>query len=121
MFVDENQESLNECTFSCPEEGVAGVFASIEEQTDLLCHSLRSGGVRGCVIQVAFPLGELPSDEVSHGHIKEATEEVAEEQQGVDLDFTKHVVDPGRSILRVARSEHKGSRAWVCVGSFKTG
>ena len=52
VFVNEDQESSNEGSFSCPKEGIASVFTSIEEQTDLLSHSLRSGGVRRGVIQV---------------------------------------------------------------------
>ena len=42
MFVNENQKSSNEGSFSCPEEWVAGIFASIEEQADLLSHGFRT-------------------------------------------------------------------------------
>ena len=63
------------------------------------------------MIEVAFPLRELPSDEVGHGGIEEAAEEVTEEEEGVDLDLAQDMVDPGGSVLRVARSEHGGSGA----------
>ena len=42
VFVDKDQEPSDECSFSCPEEWVAGIFASIEEQADLLSHGFRT-------------------------------------------------------------------------------
>ena len=63
------------------------------------------------MIEVAFPLRELPSYEVGHGGIEETTEEVSEEEESVDLDLTQDMVDPGGSVFRVARSEHGGSGA----------
>ena len=63
------------------------------------------------MIEVAFPLRELPSNEVGHGCVEEAAEEVPEEEESVDLDFAQDMVDPGRGVLRVARSEHGRSRA----------
>ena len=63
------------------------------------------------MVQVAFPLRELPSNEVGHGGIEEAAEEVSEEKESVDLDLTQDMVDPGGSVFRVARSEHGGSGA----------
>ena len=63
------------------------------------------------MIEVAFPLRELPSNEVGHGRVEEAAEEVTEEEEGVDLDLAQDMVDPGGSVLCVARSEHGGSGA----------
>ena len=106
VFVNESDKSSHKCTLRCPEEGVARVFTPIEKESDLLSHGFRTRGVGGRVIESLFPLRELPSDELSHRGVKKPAEEVPEEQEGVDLDFAKDVVDPRGANGIVVRSEH---------------